>query len=555
MSGNNRLAKITICSLVLCCALAAHADQLVFGSFKSASNAQNWAQKLTAQFDQAIEVEAVSLEQESRYRVQSASLGAIAYAELQRRADTAGVTYWRLIDADGSPAEPTSSPNLVRIQPPLGAPRLQPPSPVTSPSGQRPAQSAMPTRTQTSEGSANEAGYTMLDPGDNPGRIQWDLGLQSRLFANEGSFGQDRLEASVSLQLEYYRGWQDDRRSMTISPFLRVDSADAERTHADLREFFFSAVGDNWDVHVGAKRVFWGVTEFHHLIDIVNQTDLVENLDAEDKLGQPMVHLSQIRSWGVLDLMLLIGFRERTFPGPDGRLRLPFEILDKGEFESGAEDKRIDGAVRWSHYLGPFEIGVHHFSGTSRDPNFLPQLAPDGDVVLQPYYPVIDQTGVDAQMFYGDWAFKFEGLTRSGQGDRYAAANIGFERTFVKVFASPADFGLVGEYLFDERGDEAFNTIFENDVALGGRLSLNDFADTKALVGVIVDTNSREYLLTLEASRRLTNSWLLSVEGRLFGGGKRLRPATLLRDALDPEFKTAWLQEDDYLQLEFKKFF
>ncbi len=185
-------------------------------------------------------------------------------------------------------------------------------------------------QTQSTAIPTNETAHTSLDVGDNPGQFQWDLGLQSRLFADEGSFGQDRLEASASVQLEYYRGWQDDRRSVTFSPFLRVDSADSERTHADLREFFFSAVGDNWDVHIGAKRIFWGVTEFHHLIDIVNQTDLVENLDTEDKLGQPMVHLSLIRSWGVLDLMLLTGFRERTFPGTDGRLRLPFKILDDG---------------------------------------------------------------------------------------------------------------------------------------------------------------------------------------------------------------------------------
>ena len=182
-------------------------------------------------------------------------------------------------------------------------------------------------------------------------------------------------------------------------------------------------------------------------------------------------------------------------------------------------------------------------------------MTPNDDVVLQPFYPVIDQTGVDAQMFLGDWAFKFEGLTRSGQGDRYAAANLGFERTFVRVFDSDADFGLIGEYLFDERGDDAFNTLFENDVAIGGRLSLNDFADTKALLGVIADVNNDDYLVTLEASRRLTNSWLFSIEGRFFGGGNSLPADAPPQDVLDPGNKTAWLQEDDYLQVEFKKFF
>ncbi|XOV81906.1 MAG: SPOR domain-containing protein [bacterium] len=539
--------------LLVC--VSSHADQLVFGSFKSAVNAQNWAQKLSAQFDQPMGVETIVIESEHRYRVQSGPLTDTEILNLRRRADSAGVTYWRLYDDAGDLTLRDRAVSPIRTPPPLGAPRLAPPSPVTVPADSaarapQPAGQAVPAAPAEAPSPPRAESLTRL-----LADTQWDLGLQTRTFFEQGTFGQDRFEGSASIELQYYRGWQDDRRSITISPFLRIDSADSQRTHADLREFYFSSVGDNWDLHVGAKRIFWGVTEFHHLVDIVNQTDLVENLDTEDKLGQPMLHLSLIRDWGVLDVMLLTGFRERTFPGTDGRLRLPLKILDDVQYESGAEQLRTDVALRWSHYLGPFEVGVHHFSGTGRDPSFIPVLTPANGVALQPFYPVIDQTGVDAQMIFGDWAFKFEGLSRSGQGDRYGAANLGFERTFVRVFNTPADFGLIGEYLFDERGDEAFNTLFENDIALGGRLSLNDFADTKALLGVIKDVNNDDYLVTLEASRRLTNSWLLSVEGRFFAGGNRLPVDAPAQDILDPRYKTAWLQNDDYLQVEFKKFF
>ena len=40
---------------------------------------------------------------------------------------------------------------------------------------------------------------------------------------------------------------------------------------------------------VGAAKVFWGTAESRHLVDIINQTDAVEDIDEEDKLGQPMV--------------------------------------------------------------------------------------------------------------------------------------------------------------------------------------------------------------------------------------------------------------------------
>jgi hypothetical protein len=47
---------------------------------------------------------------------------------------------------------------------------------------------------------------------------------------------------------------------------------------------------------------------------------------------------------------------------------------------------------------------------------------------------------------------------------------------------------------------------------------------------------------------------LLSLEGRAFAGGKAL-PTPLGLNVLEgPDYKSAWLQQDDYLQVEFKKF-
>ncbi len=513
---------VTAIVLIVGIAPATLADQLVFGSFRSTQNASNWAQKLSKMFAQEMVVHAFEQNGETMYRVTTVSLGASEFAALGRRADAAGVRYWRL-HKDVDNTRPASDPGRNRNALAEVAPRLQPPGPEP------------------------------LITAENI-RSLWDLGVQTRSFAEHGVYGQDQFEASVSIKLEYFRGWDNDAQSVTFTPFLRIDSADDERTHGDIRELFYSRISDSWDLHVGAKRIFWGVTEFNHLVDIVNQTDLVENIDTEDKLGQPMVQLSMVRDWGIVDMFALVGFRERTFPGEDGRVRLPFEILDNATYESGAEQQRVDMAIRWSNYMGPIELGLHHFSGTSRDPMLIPEIASNGDLVLRPHYPVIDQTGIDAQAFYGDWAFKLEGYSRSGFGDRYAAATVGFERTLVGVFGTPADFGLVMEYMFDERDDDATNTLLEHDIALGGRLQFNDFADTRALLGIILDTDNDDYIVSLEASRRLSDSWLLSLEGRLFAGGEKVRRNTSGATLLQTQYKSAWLQEDDYLQLELKKF-
>ena len=41
----------------------------------------------------------------------------------------------------------------------------------------------------------------------------------------------------------------------------------------------------DWSLSIGLGKVFWGVTEFNHLVDVINQTDLVEGIDGEAKLG------------------------------------------------------------------------------------------------------------------------------------------------------------------------------------------------------------------------------------------------------------------------------
>nr|NIS70959.1 hypothetical protein [Pseudomonadota bacterium] len=334
----------------------------------------------------------------------------------------------------------------------------------------------------------------------------------------------------------------DDR--ITVIPFGRLDSLDTERTHLDLRELNWLHVGKSWELRLGVDKVFWGVTESVHLVDIINQTDLVENPDGEDKLGQPMVNLTLVLPWrtGTLDLFVLPYFRERTFPGEEGRLRPPLPIdTDRAEYESGAEEYHTDWAVRWSHTLGDFDIGVSHFWGTSREPRLVPRQLSPVETVLVPFYDLIDQTGLDLQWTKGGWLWKLEIISRDGKGDRFTALAGGFEYTFVGVFNTAADLGLLAEYLYDDRGDKA-TTPYEDDVFIGTRLTFNDAQSTELLGGVIIDTDSDATLWFFEGSRRLGESWTLDLEARLFNG----------ITSEDPLFG---FQKDDFLHLTLSRHF
>jgi hypothetical protein len=320
-----------------------------------------------------------------------------------------------------------------------------------------------------------------------------------------------------------YHKWDDDRQSFSFVPFFRYSQHDNHRTHFDIRELNWLKAADTWELRVGFRKVFWGVTEGLHLVDIINQTDLVENTDTEDKLGQPMVNLALINDWGTLDLFFLTGFREMTFPGVEGRLRT-FPPIDTGNalFEKQGAEKHLAYALRWSKSIGDWDIGFAHFHGTSRQSTLMPVIDSSGNLQnLIPYYDYIDQTSLDMQLTKGNWLWKLESLVRIGQGATFAAATGGLEYTWFGVAETDMDLGLVVEYMYDSRG---FNrqqallqqSIFQDDFLTALRFSFNDVQDTQILAGVIFDRTHNTKLYSVEASRRLWDHWKIEVEARFF---------------------------------------
>jgi hypothetical protein len=363
------------------------------------------------------------------------------------------------------------------------------------------------------------AGLTGSTPRRGHAQVRGDITIESRVFPSSGLYhGQDRLAGSVRLNPRYDRVWSRGRQLFSVELFGRLDLQDAKRTHFDVRQLSWLLAGESWELRLGIRRVFWGVTESQHLVDVINQTDLVEDPDGEDRLGQPMVNVALIRPWGTLDLFVLPGFRKRSFAGREGRLRpgLPV-VTDLTTWESGAGSRHIDLAARWSHSSGAWDLGVSHFHGTGREPRLRPTRNAHGVAVLAPHYEQIDQTGIDAQITTGAWLGKLEGVVRQDAETRFAAATVGFEYTMGAAFGTSADLGLLAEYLWDERGDAA-TTPFEDDIFLGARLAFNDVQSSELLAGAIIDRDGGGSVLTLEASRRLKQAWSLSIRALAFTG-------------------------------------
>jgi len=343
------------------------------------------------------------------------------------------------------------------------------------------------------------------------------VATELRIFPGERSYeGQDRstLSPSIAATPEFVYEWDGGSNRLTFIPFARIDVHDENRSHWDIREAHWLHAADNWDLTAGLGKVFWGVTESRHLVDIINQTDAVENIDGEDKLGQPMVQFNWHTDNGSLGLFVLPGFRERTFADDEARLRgsKPVRGAD-ATYDSSADAKHIDLAARWSHTIDNLDFAISHFHGTSREPTVV-EAVRDGKDVFIPHYDQIDQTGLELQLTTGAWLWKMEAMTRSGHGNRFAATAAGLEYTLYQIADSAADLGLLAEYLYDGRGASAPAVASNNDVFVGARLVLNDTADTEILAGAIIDRLAQEIVISIEAAHRLSDHWKAEVEVR-----------------------------------------
>ena len=367
-----------------------------------------------------------------------------------------------------------------------------------------------------------------------------NIAVESRYFVDDGIFPQqdDDLTASISAQPEFRQQWNDGDNGLTFIPFFRFDATDEERSHVDIREFYLLHVKDDYEWRVGINKVFWGVLEFQHLVDIINQTDGVENIDGEDKLGQPMLHLAVNKDLGLFEIFLLPYFRERTFAGIDGRLRSGLIVdTDSARYQSSNENQHIDYALRWSNYFGNYDIGLSWFDGTAREPTL--QLSDDKSSLV-PFYPQIEQAGIDLQFTGEQWIWKLEAVNRKTYDESNWATGAGFEYTFTGVYDSDADLGVLMEYHYDER--DAHQSAFQNDLFMGARLVLNDVQSTEFLAGFGTDLDDQSRSIRIESSRRFSDNIKLNLEAQYF---THIEDSNVLND----------IRNDSHIQLELLWYF
>lgn len=256
-----------------------------------------------------------------------------------------------------------------------------------------------------------------------------------------------------------------------------------------------------------------------------------------------MVNLGYSIDKHSLELFVLPGFRERTFPGKHGRLRsTPRVDTSRAEYDTSAENRHVDLATHYSFKHAGLDLGLYHFWGTSRDPSGKADRLPDGELVIVPQYPITHQTGTHLRWDLPGVTLKGEALIRSGQAATFFASVFGFERILKDVSHAGMDLKLQSEFMHTSSKDALVLTPFENDLFVAATIYPKDKGNSSIGVGYIADMNTSSGSPVILCRTELTKRLTLTLEYR----------GLLKVPKSDPVYS---LRRDGFLELELTRAF
>lgn len=376
------------------------------------------------------------------------------------------------------------------------------------------------------------------------------IGIEQRFFPQGGLVEDQPSSTSVPLLgVKYYNSWDEGEQELIVDALYRKDSSDSNRDDVELRDFYWSFLGEEMQLNVGYRKVFWGVTEFTNPVDIINQTDLIDDPLGNEKLGQPMLNLTTVNRLGTFSFFLMPRFRDRVMSGRDARFRSELLVdTNHAVFEKSDGRDHLDYAVRGSSYIDSVDFSLSYFNGTERGPELALSQNDKDEQVLLPRYGQIEQFGLELQWTLDNVQFKYEGSYRKKSKEfsllsdpNFTSYVIGLEYTFYSIFDTRADLGVIAEYIYDSRRAQA-DTPFEKDVFSGIRLAFNDEQSFEIVAGVVRDLDDDSMIWTIDMNRRIQQTMTLKMRA-------------IVMDNIAQNNLLHGIRRDSNIELEFLYFF
>ncbi len=295
-----------------------------------------------------------------------------------------------------------------------------------------------------------------------------------------------------------------------------VDVNDKKRRYINLNDLYYKYEFEKSDLLIGRNTRFWGAMEFYNHTDAFNTKDWRDNpFDYDAKIGSNNIAYTQYFENSELALIAKIGQEGQKVQEQESVNNfMPPIYSDSLVTQKGKNRPTVYVKYTGSAEASQFDYALIYQNGYDEQR----YLAPKGASLHQNAYLVNKVMGY-ATLVNGETIYKTElAYTKSDDNlvSDYGQYSVGLEHTLYRVWCK-SDLGLLAEYYRydteDSRKLEAkdFGKLFQNDLTLGFRLSVNDSANSDVLGGISIDQDNQEKLVFVEYNTRLLQKYKLGL--------------------------------------------
>ena len=373
-----------------------------------------------------------------------------------------------------------------------------------------------------------------------------DLKAQAYLVKPDSKHPQN-MTASGVLELDYNK----DALSIKAKAKAQADyydffsDAHNDRSYLRLDELYAKYDFDDDQILAGKNVRFWGALEVRNITDVFNSDELRDDPFESDKLGSWNASYSHFTDSGEISAIVKFYEQEREMsafpyvyyffpakvpildPNTGTPITPPVPYIYDAKLESESGQMRPSVYLKYSDSTDteyPLDFAVIFENGYDSQRYYTATPASDFSSIstnenaylvnkLLTYNTlVVGTTLVKLEATYAD-------VIDNEKIADYYHIGLGVEHTLTQVYKE-ADLGLLAEYYNygtlenGKRGDLELFELFQNDLFLGLRYTLNEGNDASVIGGVILDTEYDEQVYYVKYESRVAQTFKLNLDYR-----------------------------------------
>jgi hypothetical protein len=368
---------------------------------------------------------------------------------------------------------------------------------------------------------------TLFDNITYRGDIDWIT--QSYLIAPADK-NPDNITTAANLEATYKK---DDLRIHTKVRLqqdlndLESGAKDTHRSYARIDELYAQYEYDDGQALIGKSLRFWGALEVRNIADVFNPYDLRADPFEKRKLGVINAEYTRYTETGELSFIVQLYEQARDMSAyPYVYYYFPKDIKYSKDLKTQSGQYRPNIYVKYSDSLDSeyaLDYTIIFQNGYDSQRYYTTHLTVNNEIETNEHAYLVNKFITYDTLVIGATLYKLEAIftdvLNNDEISDYTHIGLGLEHTIPQIYEE-ADLGLLAEYYKyttlenSKRNDLQLFEVFQNDLFLGLRYTLNKGDDSSIIGGGIFDLDYSEEVYYFEYNTRIADTYKIKFDYR-----------------------------------------